>query len=532
MAQAPRLARKRTPAATQQKVNILNSEHPDYEAQADDWEQMEDLYMGSKRVKAKGTKYLPSSSVEEEELRTNRGGSVRTAYDRRKERAVFFNGVARLARYAMGHIYRVDPVPQGTLPKSFEAIRKDCDLLGTPLFTFMKQVNTLTYVMGMHLVMVDFPQMSGVDSRSVEKMINPRPYLIPVAASEIINWSIRRSLDGTLEFDWLVHRYAFYESPDPHTGHRLTVYYKIWYKTKWELWKVELTDSTGDGGFNSPAIEAAQPTLETRGANPLGMVPYVPFYAEYLRPMVGKSPLEEAASLNIDHYRAFSDFTHGLRYHLNPILVTIGTVEDTVKRDATSGLNLPRNGDAKYVETSGNSLKIALETADRIAAEMWEAGMRSSAAVGANTSAEARKIARGDFFSFLTGVVSSWESSWARVMHLVALWDKETGYSNEKPLKLNEDFDLAQLEANAAEFLLNARKAGEISKNLFITELVRGGILKGDLNVPEEIKAAERDLKADLAALVEAERASSPDNGTPADPEGTDGPKPPEEVEP
>lgn len=158
--------------------------------------------------------------------------------------------------------------------------------------------------------------------------------------------------------------------------------------------------------------------------------------------------------------------------------------------------------------------------------------MRSSAAVGANTSAEARKIARGDFFSFLTGVVSSWESSWARVMHLVALWDKETGYSNEKPLKLNEDFDLAQLEANAAEFLLNARKAGEISKNLFITELVRGGILKGDLNVPEEIKAAERDLKADLAALVEAERASSPDNGTPADPEGTDGPKPPEEVEP
>src|SRR5690606_20506757 len=141
---------------------------------------------------------------------------------------------------------------------------------------------------------------TGVDSRSVQKMVNPRPYLVPVAASEIINWSIRRSLDGSLEFDWLVHRYAYYESPDPHSPHRLTVYYKIWYKDRWELWKVELSTASTSGGFGSPELEAASPVQDGGGPNPLGMVPYVPFYAEFVRPMVGKSPLEEAADLNID----------------------------------------------------------------------------------------------------------------------------------------------------------------------------------------------------------------------------------------
>lgn len=502
--------------------NPLNVRHPDYDAQADQWETMEDFYLGADNVRSKGVRYLPTTEVEEAEIK--KLGSSRneaTTYSRRLQRSPFFNGISRLARYAMGHIFRVAPLFQGTMPEGWEKIKVDCDLLGSPIESFIQNVSKLSYVMGHHFVMVDMPNTGAIDSRSVQKIVNPRPYLVSVNAQEIINWSISRSLDGSFEFDWLVHRYAFYESVDPTSTHRYVVYYKVWWKDKWELYRVELQADSED-------LDQATPVRESGGTNPLGIVPYVPFYTGVIRPMVSQPTLSEAASLNRDHYCTFSDFMHGLRYHLSPIFVTTGTQENTVNRNAASGLALPRNATAEYVETTGNGLKIALETADRIANEMWEAGMRSSAAVGANTSAEARKLARGDFFSFLTSVVASHQHSWAKVFKLINAWNRSS-IENELPVKLNDDFDVAQLEANQAEFLLNARKAGEISKELFLTEAVRGGVLKADLDIEKEMLMAKKDLKDDLEVLAAAEAASQPATPAGPGPKGTPAPKPQKE---
>jgi len=481
--------------------NQLNRTHPDYDDQYSNWEIMDDLYIGAPAVKSASTKYLPMTESEEIDAK-KAGSNKRTAYDRRLDNAVYFNGIDRLVKYTTGHMYRENPVypEEGEAPEWFESMVEDADLLGTELDTFLRNVSLKSYLMGHYFIAVDFPNTSGMDSRSVVKMTNPRPYLVPVSPIEIINWALERTLDGSYQFKWLVHRYSYRESDGPMDDHYTSVYYKVWYKNKWELWVARLETEETD-------LDSVQPELVEEGPNPLGFIPYQPIYSQMIRPMVSKPPLVESANLNIDHYRVLSAFNHGLMFHLNPILVLSGVQDSHIKTGSNAALVLPRNAKAEYVEYTGRSLNIGKETAEMILREMWESGMRSQTSLGANTSADARRLSRSDFQSWLLSVVSSHENSYNRAMGIAALWARDIP-EVEKLIKLNKDFDLTPMDANEAEFLLNTRKAGEISRRVFLKELQRGERLDKTVDIDEEVEAAKADLEEDLKALAEAEAAS------------------------
>lgn len=476
----------------------LNHEHPDYKDQFENWTTMEDLYTGSTNVKDASTRYLPMTPVEAKEYARNKNNNtIVTLYQRRLQNSVFFNGVARLTKYAMGHMFRNNPIYPEKPDEIMSGLMSDCDLMGTDLTTFIRNMSVMSYISGHHMIAVDFPNLTGVDSRSVEKLIKPRPYFIPVGPKEVINWKVSRSLDGSYQYDWLVHRYSHAESPDPFIDHKTHVYYKVWYKDRWELYRAILESE-------NISLDEVSATKIGEGINPLGVVPYIPLYSDYLRPMVSKPPLLESANLNIDHYRTMSYLMNALMYHMNPVLVLSGVSDEEVLRNPSVGIMLPRHAEAKYVETQGSSLKVVQDVCESIAKEMWESGLRSSSSVGANTSAEARRLTRSDFQSTLLSIVNAHEAAYEKAVNLAYRWAKKDP-PKERAIKLNRDFDISVLDANQAEFLLNARKAGEISKKLFMKELRRGEIINKTTNVDEELAAAAKDLDSDLAVLAKAE---------------------------
>lgn len=480
--------------------NLLNRTHPDYDAQYPNWEKMEDLYLGADKVKYERTKYLPMTESEERES-ARAGSNKTTSYDRRLNNAIFFNGIDRLVKYTIGHLFREDPTFPETDVDWFNRMVRDADLLGTPLNSFLRDISQKSYIMGHYLISIDFPNTSGIDSRSVQRMTNPRPYLVPCSPMEIINWSLERALDGSYQFKWLVHRYAYSESDGPMDDHKTSVYYKVWYKDRWELWVARLESDEVD-------LDTVTPELVDEGVNPLGIVPYIPVYSQMIRPMVSKPPLLESANLNIDHYKTMSAFNHGLMFHLNPVFVITGAQGDTVNKGADNYINLPRGSTAQYAEFSGQSLNIAKETAEMILREMWESGMRTQSSLGANTSADARRLSRSDFQSWLLSVVSSHESAYNSSMDICGLWAR-LALPEDGRIDLNKDFDLTPMDAQEAEFLLNARKAGEISRKTFLKELKRGERLDKALDVDAEVLTAKKDLDADLESLAKAEAAAS-----------------------
>lgn len=502
--------------------NTLNRTHPDYDDQYHNWVKMDELYVGSDAVKSASVRYLPMTTSEEKAQRSV-GSNKKGPYDRRLQNAVYFNGVDRLIKYAMGHMFQEEPVFAETESDWFENMKSNADLLGTRLSTFIKDVSLKAYLFGHYIVAVDFPNLSGADSRAALIRSNPRPYLIGVNPMEIINWALERTLDGSYQFKWLVHRYSYRESDGPMDEHHTKVYYKIWYKDRWELWVSVLETEDAD-------LDSVAPELVDQGPNPLGFIPYVPVYSQMARFMVSKPPLLESANLNIDHYRIMSAFNHGLMYHLNPILTISGVQAEGIDTGADSALILPRNSKAEYVEFQGRSLNIAKDTSEMILREMWESGMRSSTSLGANTSAEARRLSRSDFQSWLLSVVGSFEDAFNHIIDIASLWAGQP-LEVEEPVKMNKDFDLTPMDANEAEFLLNARKAGEISRLTFLNEMKRGERLAKTVDVEEEMSRAEADLAKDLEALAKAEAASQGNQDQPPQNEPLDEGSGPEETE-
>lgn len=489
-------------------------EHPDYQDQILVWDKMEDLYIGESRVKEKNTKYLtPTEAEVKSGINLTSGNTSKPSkYIQRLNRAVYFNGVKRLVRYTIDQLYRFDPIVHklDEAPQQLAKMFKNTDLLGSNIQQFMKTTSSFSYLMGHCFLLVDYPDTSSLTSRSDQQNANLHPFIVRIPPQEIINWKISKDIFGQFKFDWIVHRYGQYEAEGPSDPIEQVDYYKVWYPNKWELYKgskQSVINAVGQKGRPKTTISNTQVTAEliSEGKNPLEEVPLIPVYSDVVRPMVSMPPLEESADINIHHYEVLSAFNNGLLYHLNPLLCFTGVTDsDRAKVGASTSVWLPRGATAEYVEFTGNSMEVALKYSDRLAAEMWEAGNRSTSSLGANTSGDARRLARSDFISSLGQLANNHEKAFTKAIELAAKWADEDIPDGMK-IVINRDYDVALMEANMAEFLLSARKSGEISRELFFKELVRGSVLSKDVDIPTEVDNSKKDMEYDLKVLVENE---------------------------
>lgn len=488
----------------QSRPEIDEKIHPDYEIQFADWEMLGDIYAGERSVKARFTQYLYKTELEERDSRTT-GRNEKSRYEQRLERSPFINGVERLTRYAMSHLFRENPILplEEKLPLIIKPLLSNVDMLGTTFEQFIKNIAAQAYVMGHYFILVDMPDTrESVGSLADQNRANPRPYFVAVDPRDILNWSIIRKEDGGYELEWVVHRISEFISTGPFDEHEHNVSYKVWYKDRWELY-----ESTVENNQNSI-------TLADEGVNPLGEVPIVPMYSNLIRPMLSNPPLLEAAYLNISHYNQYSMFVNGMMFHLNPLLVFSGvTKEALVERGADYSVFLPQHGKAEYVEYSGDSLAVAKSAVDQLSTEVVEAGLRNTSFLGANTSAEARRLARSDFNSYHQNVAHNYDLSLTQAFKLAGRWVGEELTDEQAYIKINRDFDVVTIDAAMAQFLLTARGQGEISRKRFLTELERGEVMQKGIDLAQEIKDAESDGPS-LLGLTEAQINADRRSGT------------------
>lgn len=488
------IATKETPITKSSIANPFLT-NDDYDLQYDDWVMLADFYEGARQVKSKRANYLPMTELEQKE-EAKGSATQKTSYQYRLERAVFINGVARLTRFAISNLFRVPPKLPEFFTKKNKDIVENADMLGTNMTQYMRNVCTKAYVMGHQFVVVDMPSVLP-DSAAEQKKKGFRPYCVMVDPRNVVDWSIVQDVNGAPYLEWVVIRSVEYEPRVPFRNPSPYECYKIWYPDRWEKWKLVLP--TGNNNKQSNLVRLEE------GPNELGEVPAVAIYSNQIRPMVSSPPLLESAHLNHVHYMTYSSFNNGLLYHLNPVLALIGVNETDVKLGSNRALQLPTGSEVKYVEYTGQNLSIAKQASEQLAQEVMEAGLRTTAMLGANTSAEARKLTRADFNSFLLAVASMFEYAFTDVFRLIDRWQGVEDHDREeyRPT-FNRDYDVALVDAATATFYLNAWEKNAISHGTFLRSLRRGELLDDDTDINNEIiqTAKERleNLKQDQQA--------------------------------
>lgn len=461
--------------------------HPDYTLQSDTWDMMSDLYEGYSAIADSSNEYLYMTELEAKESRT-KSADERSRYQQRLERSPYINGISRLTRFAMANLFRESPIVPESLPPRMGNFLDDVDLMNKSMPDFIREIANFSYVFGHYFILVDMPVLPEDASLQDERDFNIRPYFVAIDPRDVINWRIEQRVDGKHEFLWAVIRHTEFVSAGPFDEAEFMVTYKVWYKDRWELWGTDKTTSSHSGG----RIKLDE------GVNTLGEVPLVPVFSNQIRPMVSNPPLIEAAYLNLAHFNFYSMMVNGMMFHLNPLLTITGAKPESASRSADFALFIPQNADAKYVEFTGAAMSVGHKISEELAREVMEAGLRNTSFLGANTSAEARRLSRSDFDSYLQSIAAGYEFALVEAMRLAGRWVGIELTNDQTRIRLNRDFDVVVMEAAMAEFLLKSRMQGEISRNRFYEELIRGEILSNEIDIEEEIRQAKEDGPAPL----------------------------------
>jgi hypothetical protein len=330
----------------------VNNVHPLFAEFLVDWTTMRDTYRGERIVKAAGEVYLPSTAgMKADGMAKGQPGQL--AYEAYKLRAVFHDLVADGVRAMLGTMWSKPPTIE--LPAAMEFMRERASLRGEPLELVLRRINEQQLVSGRVGLLADMPAQPIPDQP-------PMPYLVTYEAETILNWDEGAPDQLSLpKLNLVVLNESTYERQMDFTW-RYTQIYRV--LVLGDVLKDEesgvyqqglFTSTEGETGleFNPSALSA--PSI--RG-NTLQELPFVIINSSDIVPTPADPPLLGLANLALAIYRGEADYRQNLFMTGQDTLVIMGSQnEDDVTRvGAGSVINLPLNGDAKYVGVSGTGL--------------------------------------------------------------------------------------------------------------------------------------------------------------------------------
>lgn len=438
-----------------QKTTAPDQPCEDFMAMAKDWEVVDALHSGTLGMRKAAQKFLPQEPRESVDL-----------YNARLERAILFPGLKRALKNFVGKAFANSINFKEPLDDQWTEWMKNIDLAGTPIQTFCERVFHSGLKYGHTTILADYPIVPrGATLYDERQVLKARPYLVHRCAKEVIGWRTEvRNNNQMLTRVRIVEGFTEYEDLWDDDGHKHQV--RVLEPGVWSVWRANEKDDwvLVDSGVNKIADK----------------IPLVPIYfdqcdGEMLR---SKVPMGDLAWANVAHWQTYSDQRNILRIARVPIIfVTGASVEDLggsldIGPQRFIALNNP-SADMKFIEHSGAAIAAgrqdAIDLEDRMNMMAAEAMMSKP---GGET-ATGRAIDARDATSPLAVWVQSFENGINKAFELMAEY---IGSDKAPVLQMSRDFGILG-NTSDLDTLYNARTAREISREAYLTELKRRGVL-------------------------------------------------------
>lgn len=309
----------------------------------DSYEIIDDLFKGTKRIRDKGTKYLPKEPKETD-----------TNYSLRLNRAVLKPFLKRTILSAVGKAF-IKEMALNT-DSTMSILLDNCDQTGTSIETFSKDVliNALKY--GVTYIMVDYPTVDRTLSLQEEREMGLFPYFVNINPTQLLD--IRVSYDtGSARLSY----FRFLENVSEVVDNEEKVFNQV----------KEIFPQDNEVVFNIyRKDDHGNEYLYSTDTITMPYIPIVPVYSNKTEPFLGEPLLTDLAYANIEHYQKSSDVDIALHMSAMPMLILSGVevpvdpttgLEQEITISPHSSFNVSENGDVKWLELSGTSLKTYME---------------------------------------------------------------------------------------------------------------------------------------------------------------------------
>ena len=427
------------------------------------------LMGGTVAMRKAGKTYLPKFTAESEE-----------AYQERLALSWLFNGYRKTVRDMAGRVF-AKPVELGEgAPQQIIDWSANIDLAGRDLSTFARAVFEDGIDAGISYIMVDAPPRSGGETQAQAKAANLRPYLIHIEVESILGWKAAPINNVQTLTQLRIMEEVYEQDPDDEFAQieidqvrvldRLegTVQTRIFRKVK------------KANGAEEWVLHGA-PTFSG-----LTEITVVPFYANRDGFFEGNPLLDDLADVNIAHWQSQSDQRNILHFARVPILFAAGRASDEGRLEISIGQAVVSvNPDAKlsWVEHSGQAIGAGRQDLKDLEVQMETHGLQLL--VGQSQSATGATLDAAKETSILAMTADQLKDALEQAMIWMAAYGGLGDVAVE--VKVNKEFGAGMMTAQELQLLLNAVGTGDLSRETFLGELARRGMIAPDTNVQEEI---------------------------------------------
>ncbi len=426
----------------------LATVNPKYSIFLVDWTLMRDVYRGERQVKNKGILYLPfTASQIQDGAGVTSSSNGQKSYESYKKRARFPNFTREAIQMAIGMMH--SQPPQIKLPKAMEEIRSS---KGELLPDLLRRINTEQLLMGRIGLMADLP----TDPLPGEDL----PYLTTYSTERLINWD-----DGAVEqlvpqiLNLVVLNESEYERSDRFD----------WKKD--EKYRVLVIGKTGEneskgvykqGVFKEGKFIESELKIPSWRGRFLEKIPFIIVNSCDLQSDVDEPPLLDLGNMCMTIYRSDADYRQNLYMQGQDTLVTIGGAfesDEAVRVGAGARIDLPTDGDAKYIGVTSSGLSEQREALQQLEARAGSMGAQTLDTTSREReSGDSLRIRVAARTADMNQIVETGAAGLEEILKTVATWIGED--PEEVSVKPNKEFGEMPLTGQTMVEMATARNLG------------------------------------------------------------------------
>lgn len=194
-------------------------------------------------------------------------------------------------------------------------------------------------------------------------------------------------------------------------------------------------------------------------------------------------PLKDLAYMNVQHYQESSDQSNILRIARVPVLFASGVADDAaIAIGSEYAIKGDVNADLKYVEHSGAAIGAGRDSLKDLEAKMQSYGTDMLENSGAVETATGRALQAGESNNKVAMVALNLASAGEKVLGWIAYFHKISEPDFVVDINTEYGINSAPEELTA---LANARTIGDLSREDYLQEMKRRGVLRTDFSMAD-----------------------------------------------
>lgn len=456
-------------------------QRPELQKNAGKYTLINDCIEGQEAIKNRGPAYLPRPDA------TNCTEANLARYEAYKQRAVFYNIIARTLSGMAGLVFQQEP--DMLMPDDMDILRVNIDGAGVGAIQQMRKAFKSVLAFGRAGLLTDYPPANEDGSGFTRKQLmdgEVQPTVTLFMPWQIINWrqeyragkvmltqvviceQIPGVTDGFQQDYTPVWRHLYIDSEG-------NCRQSLWVNTGDE----NATDTTGGAKF----IKQYDFVMSDSTGKPLRFIPFTFIGSETNNPEIDPAPMYDLAVLNIAHYRNSADYEESCFVTGQPTVWAAGLTESWVKDvlngelrlGSYGGIPLPVNANVGMIQTNPN-------TQPYEAMKLKESQM---VAIGArlirdNGTVERREVEvkneAASEASLIVTVAQNIEAAYRKALDWCGIF-----YGHEEAeitLDLSYNFIFSQMTYQERQTLLQEWVGGAISFTEMRTNLKQAGIAR------------------------------------------------------